>query len=626
VIFRLMFDLFLCLYFLSSLSSTFVVTHPNPNSLFSESAATSRHLTQQLQDVKVLNFAGVTGSSGSTNGIGTNADFQNPYGVAISPDGVYALIADPESVLIRKIIISSASVTTFAGVAGSIGATNGMGTNSKFKFPRGVAISPNGNYALVADTSNHLIRRIVATTASVTTLAGIAGAAASTNGVGTFAQFYSPFAISISPDGIYALVADTNNHLIRKIIISSAGVTTLAGVAGSFDSTNGFGANSRFNSPSGITISFDGTYALVGDTGNHLIRQIIISTAAVRTLVGTAGSPGSTDGMGTNSKFNKPAGVSLSPDGVYALVADPWNHLIRQIIISTSSVSTLAGVAVSLGSNNGLGTNAKFNEAYGVTISPDGVYALVADTVNHLIRRIIINDITASPSFAPSTPTGNPTIPNTTLFSFGLKFGHEAILRSGKAILVDYLQDKRRGQFFIPFLCIPSHFSSLASSVLGKMLPISRIVNASRVSSASDPPLSSDSILIKWRPVSAVSGIGSWVPNKHMILSIPGGGVLVSWLVSLLSEEIKGFIVKGESVLYFLPHLQCTSRSFFTRFFRILWHTYDSILHLFWHLGLHLSQSDPLSSDTSRICSRSVQPASLSPQLGIRSLNRCVDK
>jgi hypothetical protein len=87
-----------------------------------------------------------------------------------------------------------------------------------------------------------------------------------------------------------------------------------------------------------------------------------------------------------------------------------------------------------------------------------------------------------------------------------------------------------------------------ASSVSGKMIPISRIVNSSRVSSASDPPLSSGSILIKWRPVSAVSGIGSWEPSSHTILNIPAGGVLVLWLVSLLSEEIKGFIVKGDSV------------------------------------------------------------------------------
>jgi hypothetical protein len=102
-----------------------------------------------------------------------------------------------------------------------------------------------------------------------------------------------------------------------------------------------------------------------------------------------------------------------------------------------------------------------------------------------------------------------------------------------------------------PFPSIPSFLFSLspclsASSVSGKMLPISRIVNSTEFSLTSDPTLSSDSILIKWRPVSAVSGIGSWKPSSHTILSIPSGGVLVSWLVSLLSDEIKGLIVKGE--------------------------------------------------------------------------------
>jgi hypothetical protein len=85
------------------------------------------------------------------------------------------------------------------------------------------------------------------------------------------------------------------------------------------------------------------------------------------------------------------------------------------------------------------------------------------------------------------------------------------------------------------------------------MIPISGIVNASEVSSASDPPLSSDSILIKWRPVTA-TGIGSWDNGGNHTIIASGGGVLVSWLVSLLSEEIMGFIVQGLP-LYVLPHL-----------------------------------------------------------------------
>jgi hypothetical protein len=145
------------------------------------------------------------------------------------------------------------------------------------------------------------------------------------------------------------------------------------------------------------------------------------------------------------------------------------------------------------------------------------------------------------PSFAPST--------SPILFGFYVKFGDNGILGSGKAILVDYLRDAKRGDLPLlpPFslLTLPPCLS--ASSVSGKMFPISHIINSTEFSSTFDPPLSSASILIKWRPVSAVSGIGSWESDSsHTILSIPRGGVLVSWLVSLLSEEIKGFIIKGE--------------------------------------------------------------------------------
>jgi hypothetical protein len=94
----------------------------------------------------------------------------------------------------------------------------------------------------------------------------------------------------------------------------------------------------------------------------------------------------------------------------------------------------------------------------GVVISPDGVYALVADRNNHLIRLIIISATTPSvfPSPAPSvSPTSLPSVPLVTRFSFGVKIGDEAILNHGKAILVEYLQDPRRGQTLPHFLSSP---------------------------------------------------------------------------------------------------------------------------------------------------------------------------
>jgi hypothetical protein len=111
------------------------------------------------------------------------------------------------------------------------------------------------------------------------------------------------------------------------------------------------------------------------------------------------------------------------------------------------------------------------------------------------------------------------------------------------------------------------------------MIPISRVVDASLVSSASDPPLSSDSILIKWRPVTA-AGIGSWDNGGNHTIIITPGGEFVAWLVSLLSEDIMGFIVQGLSVSCpFLPPL--TLLVFFRSRRLNLSHPLHSVLVLF---------------------------------------------
>lgn len=138
-----------------------------------------------------------------------------------------------------------ANVTTLAGVAGVSGSTDGVGTNSEFFEPVGIAISPDGMYALVSDFGNHLIRRIVISTASVTTLAGMVEASGYLDGLAVTSQFSDPFGISISPSGTYALVADRGNLLIRKINISASFVTTLAGEAGMSSSINGIGSPSH---------------------------------------------------------------------------------------------------------------------------------------------------------------------------------------------------------------------------------------------------------------------------------------------------------------------------------------------------------------------------------------------
>ena len=83
----------------------------------------------------------------------------------------------------------------------------------------------------------------------------------------------------------------------------------------------------RFNSPIGITS--DGSDLYIGDAENSTIRRLVISTGAVTTIAGTAGAAGSTDGTGSEARFDGPYGITT--DGTSLFVVDTWNHTIRRI-------------------------------------------------------------------------------------------------------------------------------------------------------------------------------------------------------------------------------------------------------------------------------------------------------
>ncbi len=134
---------------------------------------------------------------------------------------------------------------------------------------------------------------------------------------------------------------------IQGTVLSlSTAVTTLAG--SSLGSTDATGTSASFNGPIGITT--DGTNLYVADR-NHRIRKIVISTGVVTTLAGS--SEGSTDATGTSASFNNPNGITT--DGTNLYVAEQSNHRIRKIVISTGVVTTLAGS--SSGSTDATGTS-----------------------------------------------------------------------------------------------------------------------------------------------------------------------------------------------------------------------------------------------------------------------------
>ncbi|MNL00291.1 Serine/threonine-protein kinase PknD [compost metagenome] len=323
----------------------------------------------------VLTLAG-DGSFGHQDGTGTAAKLSGP--TAIAKDGQDNLyVADTSNDRIRK-ITPAGVVTTFAG--SSQGYADGSDTSAKFHWPQGIAVDSAGN-VFVADTFNHRIRRIDATTRAVTTFAG-SGLQFNMDGTGTAAAFRFPRGLAFdAANNLY--VADYGNHAVRKITPGGV-VSTFAGSAGMvYGTDDGTGTSARFNSVAGL--AFDGAGNLyAADFGNSAIRKIVLSTAAVTTLAGD-GNPGYQDGVGTAAKFHYPYGVAH--DGAGNLyVSDTSNHRIRKVVIATGAVSTFAGDG-NAGYQEGVGTAAKFSSPRAIAISAAGML-YVADENNSRIRWI----------------------------------------------------------------------------------------------------------------------------------------------------------------------------------------------------------------------------------------------
>ncbi len=311
--------------------------------------------------VSPLNLAGEvgtlagTGSRGAVNGTGTAASFYSPH--QVTTDGTSLFIADTFNHMIRRLVISTGEVTTFAGSL-LAGYKDAVGTDALFNDIYG--ITTDGTCLYVSDTENQRIRKIVIATGEVTTLAG--SYQGYQDAVGTSARFFQPRGLAC--DGTSLYVADCYNYRVRRVRISDGDVTTVAG--GVYGYLDAIGTEARFQAPNCIVT--DGTWLYVGDSTNHRVRRVSIQTAEVTTIGAAVGYP-----------------VGMVVDGVFLYVADYGSHLITKIDLEDGETTVLAGSGTA-GSANGTGAAASFNAPYGLTTDGSALY--VAEHEGNTIRVI----------------------------------------------------------------------------------------------------------------------------------------------------------------------------------------------------------------------------------------------
>ena len=339
--------------------------------------------------ISLTNLAGLPLISGSANGTYTNALFNTPYGIAVDSH-TNVFVADMHNNVIRELTPSGTgwNSSTIAGLPGSSGSADGISTNARFNAPYGITVDSGGN-VFVADTYNHTIRKLTpsGTNWAVSTIAGLAGTSGVNDGSSSSARFNRPIGIAADSGGNHLYVADEVNSSIRQLTFNGTFWTASTIAGGSFGPDDGTNRNAKFGNPYGIAVNSAGK-VFVTDKWFDTIRQIspIGTNWVVTTIAGSSGTTGSADGTNNFARFKYPTGIAAGADG-NLYVADNGNNTVRRLAPAgiNWTVFTIAGLAGSVGNVDGTGKDIRMNGPFGIAVDINtNVY--VADSLNNTIR------------------------------------------------------------------------------------------------------------------------------------------------------------------------------------------------------------------------------------------------
>jgi len=273
----------------------------------------------------------------------TSATIFLPMGVVVDAHGnVY--LADSGNDRIRRVDADSGRISTVAGngTAGYSG-DGGQAIAAMISNPQGLALDGAGNLYF-ADSNSDVIRRVDKVSGIITTVAGTPRSNGYTGDgyPATSAKLSKPEGIALDGAGdLY--IADTGNHAIREVNATTGLISTVTGTGlPGYSGDHGQAIDAKLNGPSDVNVGPDGSL-YIADTANQRVRMVTAVTGVITTIAGTGTQGYSGDGgLATATPLNAPSAVLLDPAGnIY--IADAGNNRILEINVATNDIQTLSG-------------------------------------------------------------------------------------------------------------------------------------------------------------------------------------------------------------------------------------------------------------------------------------------
>jgi DNA-binding beta-propeller fold protein YncE len=271
---------------------------------------------------KATTLAG-SGKKGFADGVGAKAEFNAPHNLVVAPDGMI-YVADTLNHRVRKLDPKTGTVTTIAGSdKGFAGEGGTAAKDAKFNEPYHVAIDRTGRDLYVCDLGNRRIRTIDLKAGTISTIVGNGKKGVPADGaVAKDAPLVDPRVVTVAKTGRIWILERSGNTLR---VVEDGKIRTVVGTGEKgFAGDGGRALTAKLDGPKYLWVDPAGD-VLIADTNNHCIRKYTALAGSIDRVAGTGkkgkGEPG---GPAKDIALNEPHGVAIGPDGTL-YVADSMN-------------------------------------------------------------------------------------------------------------------------------------------------------------------------------------------------------------------------------------------------------------------------------------------------------------